>query len=296
MGTEIITTSFDESGALHSHTAAITRVVAGSPDVVRVRLAEALERLGFHVLEEQPLIARRRTRGWGAYGCTTKVRELPTTVLVKLKAAEGSSTQVTFNFTIRGGWLLRGDWRVVAREVDAAVALAVSGGQPGTCSLCGTAAADDSRFCRRCGAPLASYEPAELEALKLTAATEAGTQGVGFGLSFVVLGLLLLLLSVFAPGFPVRNPDKIVALLTVFGWTLAGTGLLGVVKSYFDMRRALGAARPEQELGPAASRREGLSASRTGRLPSAPEYVSVTEHTTDLLDPAPASRTTGEVK
>jgi hypothetical protein len=295
MGTEIITTSFDESGSLTAHTAAITRVVAGSPEARAHRLVGALERLGFHVLEEQPLLAKRRTRGWGAYGCTTMVRELPTTLLVKLKAAEGNSTQVTFNYTIKGSMLLRGDWRVIAREVDAAVALAVAGGQAGTCALCGTEAADDSRFCRRCGAPLASYEPVELDTLRLSAASEAGTQAVGFGLLFVVLGLLLMLLASFAPEWGLKNPAKLAAALTLFAWTLGGTGLLGVLNGYFKMRRALDAA-PERELGAAAARRDGLSASRTGRLPAAPEYLSVTEHTTELLDPVPARRSTGEIE
>jgi hypothetical protein len=282
MGTDLISSSFDESGMLQSYSAAVTRVVAGSPDAVRTRLAEALERLGFHVLEEQPLLARRRTSGWGASGCTTKVLELPTTVLVKLKATAADSTEVTFNYTVRGGIMLRGDWRVIAREVDAAVALASSSGKAGACPACGTDAADDFRFCRRCGVPLVAAEPAELEMLRLAAATEAGTQTTGLGLMVVLLGLVALIVAAFAPGFALKNPAKLAMFLTLLGWTLAGTGLLGVARGYFTARRALNVEPPEPS--PVAP------APQTGRLPAAPEYVSVTERTTDLLEPAPQRR------
>jgi hypothetical protein len=284
---EIISTSIDESGFFNSHSLAHTRVVAGPPDEVRPRLVEALERLGFHVIEEQPLVARRRTKGLADAGCTTKVRELPTTLVVRLKPASENATEATFNYTIRGSMLLRGDRRVVAREVDAAVALAAAHDQSSACSRCGTGAFPDSRFCRRCGAPLASYEPAELEVLRISAGTEAASQWVGFGFSFILLGLLLLVLAAFAPGFPVRNPLKITSILTVFAWTLAGLGLLGTLRGAMSLRRTLGSAPPEREVAPERTGR-ALAEPGPAQLAPPPEYTSVTEHTTNLLDEPPA--------
>jgi hypothetical protein len=281
-----IATSIEENPGGQSHSLAVTRVVAGAPDAVRSRLADALERLGFHVLEEQPLMARRKVHGWGASCMTNKVLEVPTTLLVRLKASGEHATELTFNYTIKAPMLTRGDKRIVEREVDAAVAL-VASRHSDTCALCGTAAAEDSRFCRRCGAPLASYEPAELETLRIAAGSYAAYATIAQGAAVAGFGLLLLLLASFIPGFDVKNPAKLALVTSWIGWIFTGMGLVSTAVGTLGLRRALAPGERERERETGTPRHAALPASRTGALPAPPEYVSVTEHTTELLDPLP---------
>lgn len=282
---ELISSTLDEHGTM-TYDLALTRVVAGSAEQVRAGLADALERLGYHVVDEQPLVAKRRTTGWGAWGCGTNPLHLATTLHAKIKPVGDAATEVTFNYTVRSSWLTRGDRKVLAREADAAAALAAVRDRAGACTLCGTESANDSRFCRRCGAPLATYEPVELETMRLAAGSQAAAKSIGNGALFVVLGLAVFGLTLFVPELA-KNPAKMAIFLMLLAWTLGGMGVLSLLRGYFRLRHTLDDAHGERELGPAASRREALSATRTGRLPAPAEYFSVTEHTTDLLEPGP---------
>lgn len=293
MPEDLISSSIDESGMTMTYDLAFTRVMAGSADEIRPRLADALERLGFHVLEEQPLLAKRRVSKLSTWGCSGFVLDTPTNLLVALKASGANATRVTFNYTIRHAWLKRGDRRTIAREVDAAVALAALSSQPGACGLCGTEAADDSRFCRRCGAPLATFEPAELDAMRLTAGGEAAYSSIGAGTALAGLAFLVVLASVLAawlPAFAGPGVLKLLKVLSVLGASFGVAGLSMLFHGIWRLHRTLNAKSDEKEFGAAAARRRSVAASRTAQLGPAPEAVSVTEHTTELLEEAAEPR------
>lgn len=294
MGTELISSTVDGNGTV-TNEIVVTRVVGGDVDRVRAGLAEALERLGYYVVDEQPLVAKRRTGTCAAYGCTTNVLKVPTTVHVKVQPAGTSTARVTFSYTVRSLIMSRSDRKVLAREVDAAIALAVARDRSGACTRCGTEFVEDSRFCRRCGEPLATYEPAELETLRLAAGSNVATTFVGYGALFVLVGLVFFGLGIFVPAMA-RNPAKMAMVLTTLAWAFGGLGVISLVSGYVQMRRTLDGGREDRE--PLPPRRD------TGKLPAADgEYVSVTEHTTGLLDPwnerapepIPLRRRTGDV-
>lgn len=294
MGTELISTTVDDSGTV-TYELVVTRVVAGDAERVRAGLAEALERLGYHVVDERPLVAKRRTGACGAYGCTTNVLKVPTTVQVKLQSTGTSATRVTFSYTVRSLIMSRSDRRVLAREVDAAVALAVARDRSGACTRCGTEFAEDSRFCRRCGGPLATYEPAELETLRLAAGANVAATSVAYGALFALIAIVVFGVTLLVPE-TARNAAKIAFVLTLLASTFGTIGIATIVYGYFQMRRTLNDG--QEERPPLPLRRD------TGKLPAADgEYVSVTENTTGLLDPwnerapepIPLRRSTGDV-
>lgn len=105
--------------------------------------------------------------------------------------------QVDFNYAVGYTIGSRGAQMVIKREAEAIAALAAELHAASDCASCGAQATDDSRFCRRCSAPVSKI-PAELEVLRLSAETFAGMQGVmmgsvGVALSIVTFALLIAL-------------------------------------------------------------------------------------------------------
>jgi hypothetical protein len=262
------------------HTTA--RVLTGAPEAVRARLVYALESLGYIVVSENPVQARRpRRKDIVRADFTDHSRRLA----VGLRQAGASATQATFDFAVsHGGFVTKGDMLTLEREADAVVALASAPPATGTCLSCGTENGEGGRFCRLCGAPNASGVPAEVEVLRLTAATRAGLQEIVGG--FLIAGLLLAaaLLLIFT-GRPktVNVGWGVFAVGELVGWWMA---LYGVLRVHRALRSKQGAQSLPASRAAADGAAGRLPHAQTSALPHAP--FSVTEGTTELLGSRPA--------
>src|SRR5688572_21705407 len=150
---------------------ALRSVINDDAENVRRHLIQALDRLGYKVISEEPLYARRAARGGVAYYCSADILEYPIKLTVGLKRLSQSATLATFDYTVEhfGSVSFKGDQQTLRREAEAIIALATSGATTSVCAACGTGQTDDARFCRFCGAPNAGGAPAEVEVLRLTA-------------------------------------------------------------------------------------------------------------------------------
>ena len=246
------------------------RVIAGDVESVRERLVVALERLGYRVISEQPLVARR-ARGQ-ASSCSFDVLKCVKSLTVGLKALNPTSTLVTFEYEIVNSMITKGDWQTVEREAEAIAALAAARPASGSCLSCGTAYASDSRFCRACGAPNVAGEPPEVEILRLTAGARVGHQSITGGLIAALAVLALALPMIFLSS---KGPKGGIILL-ILGECLA---LLWLFYGMWRLHRTLNPNQETKQLSPAAPARV-LAAPRTAALTPP---ASVTEGTTELL-------------
>jgi len=259
------------------------RVLSGEAEVLRGRLVYALESLDYVVVSDNPLLARRaRRKDIVRADFTDHGRR----VGVGLRQVGVAATQVTFDFMVtHGGWMTKGDLLTLEREADAIAALAAAPSASGLCRSCGTENGGDARFCRLCGAPNTSGEPAELEVLRLTAASRAGLQEVVCGL-IVILVTVAATLPLILLGKPkiVNAGFILLAIFELMGWWMTVYGVLRINRALKSKQEApaLPAAHAAAA-DPAAAR---LSHTPASALPPAP--FSVTEGTTELLGSQPA--------
>ncbi len=202
----------------------VVRLIPGDIETVRQRLSEALEQLGYRVLDENPLRARRRASGWGKSGCSTDVLEYPITLQIGLKALSHNTTRATFDYTVKNPMLVEGDRHTLMREAEALIALAAARTSTAACTICGAEATTGARFCRQCGAPNAASAPAELEVLRLTANSRAAYHSLLSG------GLLFLAALAVASIFFLLDPDAVkfakrVKVIMIIASLLATCGL-----------------------------------------------------------------------
>lgn len=262
----------------------VTRVIVGEAAHLRGRIIEAVERLGYQVIyDEAAIVARRGTRGLGSSGCSLDIRDYPTELIVTLKPKGATATLATFNFTVRNYYYTtRGDRATLGREADAIAALALSQPQVAACGACGTETTDDSRFCRRCGAPLALEEPAELEVLRLTAGARAAQKNVVTGALLFVGILIPAFLILWFGATP--KAEKMAQMLALAG---ALAGLLTMLTGSWRLHRTLNPARGKSEANAEDASGEHAraigSARATVALPPRSAQASVTEGTTELL-------------
>lgn len=272
----------------------VSRVMVGEIEALRPRLSAALERLGYQVLGEQPLQARRGARGGAKWSCSFEPLEYPTKLTVSLKKLNEVATLVTFSYEIKHLSVMSGgDRQTLEREAEAIVALAAQRATVSACAACGTEATDDSRFCRRCGAPL-NKELAELEVLRLTAGTRAGHQRIITSL-IILLVTLLLSLALFW-GATAKSIRMAWTLLSI-GGSLA---FLLLLWGTWRTHRTLNPAQ-SKETAALTERARTLGATNLLELPPTSAQPSVTEGTTELLEqvkepvPVRARRASGEV-
>jgi hypothetical protein len=244
----------------------------------RVGLAAALERLGYDVVASEPVVrAQRAGRKWSG-----DVRDCNTALTIRLEETGPHATRATFAYTVTMTGLGPRDQAILTREAEAAVALAAQAAPAGHCPTCGAAATDDSRFCRRCGAPVIN-EPAELEVLRLSATARAAERFLTAGTIFSAIVLLALLIELILGLAGVRYP--VVPSFIALGWNVTAFCLLFAA---LRRLRAVTLTRTEQTtLQPPTATQPTL-----GALPTQPALsASVTEHTTELLStPAPPAR------
>lgn len=141
----------------------VTVAIPGEISSVRSRLVEAVQKVGYKVLGEQPIYAKRGKQGTASWDCSINVLDYATTLNVSLKPANDAAVLATFSYEVKSYMCMtKGDRQTLAREAEAIVALATERLAISACRACGTQVTDESHFCRRCGAPFVLDVP-ELE-------------------------------------------------------------------------------------------------------------------------------------
>jgi len=262
----------------------LKRVLAGNIENVRIRLEAALERLGYDVIEEEPALrGRRGAKGWGAWYGSADVLDYPMTLVIRLKPIGAHSTRATFDYLIKHPWLSKGEKEVLTREAEAIAALATVRVADKLCAACGTEAMDDSRFCRRCGAPMTS-EQAELDVLRMAAETRAGHTSV---VTSAMLSLASIAIAIFAwIAVAVKGQLTPKTFWTVIGF-ISIISLCNFLVGWCAWGRLNNALKPKREepRGIPAGDTQTLSGNEVAALPPGRVGVSITEGPTELLNP-----------
>lgn len=266
---------------LSEHT--VVRVMAGEAEALRARLADALEQVGYRVLDENPLRAKHGPRGAASYYFSANALDYPTSLEIGLKQQGTGATRVTFEYQVIHGYFGKGDRQSLTREAEAIIALAAHRAAQTSCVGCGADFISDSRFCRKCGAPTSSAAPAELEVMRLTANVRAGHQWTAIGAVILAASTFLPLVTLLALDFA-ANPKGAKALL-VLSMLIAGLGWWTTLAGMWKTHRTLNPHTSEDD-EPALPRRPQFSAPRTNELLGelAQERLSITEGTTNLLN------------
>lgn len=247
-------------------------MLPGEAESLRPRLVEALERLGYKVLDEQRLTARRGARSV----CSFDALDYPTKLTVSLKQLNDFAVLATFSFEIKHNSIMTGgDRRTLEREAEAIAALAAQREAVAACPACGTQVTDDSRFCRRCGA-LLTVDVAELEVFRLTRGTRAALQHLAMSGILLVVAMLISFFFFWATG------PKAIRALTVFVSLFGALGFLTLIQAMWRLHSTLNPRQAKVEQ-PAPPRRTIAAAPQTAALPPHLAHASVVEGTTELL-------------
>lgn len=269
------------------------RVLSGDIETVRANLKFALEKLDYFLESEQPsLIARRKTQLSNYAGKLLAGNVLPFVkrLQITLAPASENSTVVNFSYAVMNSSVTKGDRRTIDREIDALIALASSRQLQAVCPSCGTSNTNDSRFCRVCGIANAAGEPAELEVLRLTANARAAHQKIVGGAIFILCWIAL-----FLPLWLLSHQSVLAAAIILGGGALVGLlwNLSGIVQLHHTLNPSPDA---REMLAPADYSSRKMSAAQIDLLPMQRAHTSVTEGTTELLNPLRKKEAaTGEV-
>jgi hypothetical protein len=253
----------------------LTLAIPGDVGSVRARLLEAIQQLGYKILGEQPIHAKRGSQGSACWDCSLNTLDYPTTLTVSLKQTNDVSVLATFSYEVKSYMhMTKGDRQTLAREAEAIVALATERLVISACRACGTKVTDESHFCRRCGAPLV-FDVPELEVLRLTRNVRGSYHNIFFGLLVLLVASLTIL-----PVFIVKGATIWAPLLWV-GIPLGGYALYLLIQGVWQLHRTLNPKAATKNV--TASAYPAFNTSVTTALPPAPVRASVTEGTTELL-------------
>src|SRR5215510_5584101 len=251
----------------------VTLAIPGEIASVRARLVEAIQKLGYKILGEQPIYAKRAKSGAACYDCSINVLDYSTTLTVSLKQTNDSAVLATFSYEIKSYMhMTKGDRQTLAREAEAIAALATERLAISACRSCGTQITDESHFCRRCGAPLVLDLP-ELEVLRLTRKARGSYHNIFVGLVTLLLGAFTALPLFIVSGVRLWGP------LFWVGIPFALYGLVMLIQGAWQLHRTLNPVATKTAL----SSQPAFKGSVTTALPPAPINSSVTEATTNLL-------------
>ena len=254
----------------------VSLAIPGDVGTVRARLVNAIQTLGYKVLGEQPVYAKRGRERAAKWDCSLNVLDYPTTLTISLKQTNDAAVLATFNYEVKGYMrMTKGDRQTLAREAEAIAALATERSGLSACRMCGTQVTDESHFCRRCGAPLTLDVP-ELEVLRLTRNARGSYHNMFVGIVTLFLAVLTVL-----PWFLV-NGARIVAPMLWVGVPLASYGMFLLLQGAWQLHRTLNPRTPKSLTTTA---QPAFKSSVTTALPPAPVNASVTEGTTNLLSP-----------
>lgn len=249
----------------------LTLTITGEIESLQPRLREAIEKLGYTILGEQPIYGKRGAQGAARRGCSFSALDYPTRLTISLKQINDIAVVATFNYEVKSCVrMTKGDRQTLLREAEAIAALGKQG-SISACPACATPVIDDSHFCRRCGAPLV-VEVAELEVLRLTKKARSANNNLVLGLMALCVAAVLL-----SPLLWVE--PKLFRVFLILGSTAAAFALFAMLQGVLQLHTALKpmpveltvrsqpvfTARPTAALHPAA-------------------HASITEGTTELLD------------
>lgn len=263
----------------------LTLAIPGDVSSVRARLVSAIQTLGYKILGDQPIYAKRGRQCAAKWDCSLNVLDYSTTLTISLKQTNDTAVLATFNYEVKSYMpMTKGDRQTLLREAEAIVALAVERAAVSACRTCGTQVLDESNFCRRCGAPLVLVVP-ELEVLRLTRNVRGSYHNIFVG----IISLLLAMLTVL-PWFIV-NGARIVGPMLFVGIPLASYGLFLLLNGARQLHSTLNPS-TTKSLAAAAQQPAFKPSVNTTALPPAP-VSSVTEGTTNLLstkEPVPRKK------
>jgi zinc-ribbon domain len=260
------------SAAISDHDLTIS--IPGDVETVRRRIVEAVQQLGYKILSEQPINAKRSGQGSARWDCSLNVLDYPTSLMISLKQMNDVAVVATFNYEVKSYMCMtKGDRQTLAREAQAIAALATERMAISACSACGAQITDDSHFCRRCGAPLVLELP-ELEILRLTKESRASYHNIFIGVLALLCALLPLL-----PVFLVDAP-KLWKAMMVISLSFAGFGLFALLQGVWQLHYTLN---PKSSKKVGSRSRPAFAAQQTAALPPRPAQDSITEGTTELL-------------
>lgn len=250
----------------------VTLTLTGDADSMRPRLIEAVQKLGYKVLGEQPIYAQRKAQCSARSGCSFEALDYSTRLTILLKQVNAIAVVATFSYEVKSYMrMTKGDRQTLLREAQAMAALASERFSVSACPSCATPVTDDSHFCRRCGAPLV-VEVAELEVLRLTRKSRNAYHNIVMG------GVVLLVVGLFVLSLLMMEPKALKALL-LLGSVLGAFGLFALVQGVWQLHSTLNPKAAQPTATPPAP---VFAAPLTQALPS-PARVSITEGTTELL-------------
>ena len=230
---------------------------------------------------ESQIEARRNARGWAGAYASADVLDYPRSLLIKLKPLSENSTRASFAYTIKHPSLNHGEKEVLTREAETIAALATTRATDKICTVCGTEAADESRFCRKCGTPMTGDETA-IEVLRMTAEIRSGhTSIVASAIVMTITALLTLIALVIMLSSGTIDKGVYLLLIISVGFSLINIAFIGF--GWKRLNNALKSNGKEQKIilgkSPQTLTDDGVFA-----LPPASHSFSVTEGTTEILD------------
>lgn len=260
----------------------VKKVLAGNIGDVRARLINSIESMGYDIIEDEPhIVGRRGAKGWGTWFGSADVLDYQMTLVVRLKHLSENSTRVTFDYAIKHPMLNQGEKAIVVQEANTIASLSKRQAIEKTCSVCETESTDDSRFCRKCGAPLTS-EQAELEVLRMMAEVRAGKTSVVSSSILIIASVVLLTLAFVLSSLGSIKPGAILLLFSLNG-IAAMLALLSTFFAWNRLKRALD--KPENTTRHvSADTFESIKTGEFQELPTPVPPASITEGTTNLLD------------
>ena len=273
----------DESSGFGVTEHTFSKALPGDVESIRQQLVYALEKFGYHILSEQPIQAKRNGQ------LSFNILKCPLKLTIALKQISATTTLVTFDYSIMISMTTKGDLRTVGKEAEAIIALAAMQQATSICAGCGATNTGDARFCRACGMPHTSTEPAEIEVMRLMSGARAGHQTIITG--------VIIMLSVLAIAIPSLFLDKPEETKGAWVFLIVGQIVSWLILLY-GMTRLHRTLNPKNASEQAAAPRVLLkiSGAEAAALPP-PQTTwagSVTEGTTELIgakrkEAAPAS-------
>lgn len=261
----------------------VKKVLAGNIETVHLQVMDAMESLGYDIIEEDPnIIGRRGAKGWATALSSADVLDYATNLTLRLKSIGENSTRVTFDYLIKHPMLNKGEKNIVVQEAKTIAAISKTHAIEKMCSVCEMESTDDSKFCRRCGAPLTS-EQAELEVLRMMAETRAGKTSVVTGSVLTTISIILIAIAFIFVLIGNLDAKALLGLLAFGGIA----GLLALVSSSFGwnrLKRALEKPETQTQNIPTRQIPESRETGEFEVLPPRQPAASITEGTTNLLN------------
>jgi hypothetical protein len=177
--------------------------------------------------------------------------------------------------------LTKGDRNVIQQEAKTIAAISKGQAIEKLCSVCETESTDDSKFCRKCGAPLTG-EKSEIEVLRMMAETQAGKVSLVYSSVGMLISALLIIVTLILSNADLIKP-KLIPILLIFGGVGVFTSIIASLFGWNRLNRALEKPETPHQRIPGHIPKP-LETGDLEELPPRQPVASITEGTTNLLD------------